>query len=209
MAKISLIGLMKRLLTEKMTFRGLMSSMDKYKTLHDKLNGTDSGSAENRKKKASGVRVKSLGVASVGDDEAWNFSYKSANSTTGVRWNGMIRFFKNKGDDNKSVDDIECHANCTCPDFRYVWAKANSDAGAGVTGRDPEYRDIKKTGWNDNNGTHGHRIMNPNNVPGLCKHLIALASYLKTKIDPSNKDMFQEIQRIGRISPSFRVDYND
>jgi len=43
----------------------------------------------------------------------------------------------------------------------------------------------------------------------LCKHLIALASYLKTKIDPNNKDMFQEIQRIGRISPSFQVDYND
>lgn len=39
-------------------------------------------------------------------------------------------------------------------------------------------------GGNDNNDTRGKGVRNPQNTPGLCKHLIALAKFLNTKTSP-------------------------
>lgn len=129
-----------------------------------------------RKMRARHVKPKSLGVRSMDSNEAWTFSYKSEQdwNTTGNRWRGYVRFLKENVDQVDSAKDLKCMVDCTCPDYRYRWAYNNAKAGAGALGADA---------WNTNNG------MSPspaNNLgPGLCKHLLSLGEYLRTKIEPT------------------------
>lgn len=153
-----------------MSFNDLLSSMDDYVTASGKKTG-----GEERKGRSSQVRVRPLRVTSIDENEAWTFKYKTYPITSGETYDGLIRFFKPNVERNDNAADLQCHVNCTCPDYKYVWAKPNEDEDAGVTG----------TPYNDNNRTHGRRIMNPRNVAGLCKHLVALSEYLRTKIKPS------------------------
>jgi hypothetical protein len=60
------------------------------------------------------VRAKSLLVTTIDEKEAWTFSYKSFPSTTGKRWNGNIRFFKENVSNADAADDLECQVDCNC-----------------------------------------------------------------------------------------------
>jgi hypothetical protein len=145
---------LKDLLLEKMTFNQLMSVSDK-----------------NRISRSKSMNVKSLRIVSSKDGESWTFSYKSNPSTTGQRHQGYIKFLKGELKSGKSADDMECIVDCTCPDFKYRYAYNDAKKGASITGN---------KSWNKNNGQTPLPI---NRNVGLCKHLIALARYLNTKIN--------------------------
>lgn len=221
----------------EMTYDQLRNSTSKYRTRKDIRMGTKTGS-DGRERGAKDVKVRALRVLStIGRDnnehETSQFSYVSSSRN---KWQGYIRYIENsKGNavaPIKNNQDVE--VNCTCPDYKYVWAKANSDVDAGDTGQsivsgmsasgpvskiepkpmrqfnrytsrqkkpadasEPDEfgisvggstemdRRYKFQGGNTNNGTYGKRIRNPENTPGLCKHLIALARYVQRGIEKS------------------------
>jgi hypothetical protein len=154
--------LLKDLLLEKMTFNQLLAASDKVRIA-----------------KSKSMDVRALKIVAEKDGESWTFSYKSRPSTTGQRFQGYIRFLKGELKSGKSADDMNCIVDCTCPDYRYSFAYNNTKQGAGVTGNNS---------WNKNNGNAPQYDRNKN--VGLCKHLIALGKYLKTKLD--NKPTLKE-----------------
>jgi len=223
---------------KELSFNDLLRSMGRYRTARDKRLGTRTGS-ESRLRASKDVKSKSLKVIStVGKDgkerETSLFSYKSYHGNDDTRsrfnrprWQGYIKFLDgfNEGKDG----DIEI--NCNCPDYKYVWAKANKDHDAGVTSVDNKL-DVQAGfhgGGNENNDTYGKRIRNPDNVPGLCKHLIALSEYLNTAtspvapVDKNKKDIspvakmkpkkpiniFERMKQFALSNPQFDVPYED
>lgn len=257
----------------EMTYDELHQSMQDFRTRKDLRKGTVTG-ADSRERGAKSVNVRSLRVVSTvgrdgGEHETSLFSYKTRPSSDDPRsqhprWNGYIRFIEDsKGGavaPTKDKQDVE--VNCNCPDYRYVWAKANSDADAGVTGREGGMKqktqgtagkpvnifeaevapaqDVEadkrfKGGGNANNGTYGKRIRNPQNTPGLCKHLIALANYIEKGIksepvapaEPDKEEpdvvakpsklkktgkpvnIFETIKQFALDNPTFDVTYDD
>lgn len=159
---ISFTKVMKKILSERMSFRDLLAKSDPARVDRSKF-----------------VNARSLRVESMDGDEAWTFRYKSRgnHSTTGLPWHGYVRFFKDTATNKKSADELDCMVDCDCPDYKYRWAYNNAKANAGLVGR---------KSWNKNNG----RSPRPYNDlgEGMCKHLIALGDFLKTKIDPDSPE---------------------
>ena len=153
---ISFSNIMRQVLTERMSFRDL-------------LRGSEGG----RKDRSKYVNAKSLRVASTDEGESWMFSYKSqgTHSTTGNRWHGYVRFFKENVSTEENAEDLDCKVGCDCPDYRFRYAYNNHKADAGDlgnnNGRPPRPRSQGGV------GDYGN---------GICKHLIALGKYLKTQI---------------------------
>jgi hypothetical protein len=192
-------------LNERMSFNGLLSSMDKF------VNASGFKTGPDRKDRAKDVRVRPLRIKSENGNDVWTFSYKSNPSTTGQPWKGQIMFFKEDVAPEEGSADLDCKVNCTCPDYQYVWAKPNADAEAGETGLP----------YNNNNGGLP-RVMNKRHVPGLCKHLSALAEYLNTKIGitkPSAPistvkpkkpvNIFERMDEFVRNNPVFEIMVNE
>jgi len=184
---ISFLKILRRLLTERMSF-------------HDLIRGSESG----RKQRArTDVRVRPIRVTTINGNEAWTFSYKSYPSTTGIRWKGYINFFKKDVSSKDNAEDLDCMVDCQCPDYRYRWAYPNSGAGVGTTG--PE-------SWNKNNGqpprprSQGGLGVYP---PGACKHLIALGKYLETQISSNAPDPENEVPPSGPQTVDAPYPYND
>ena len=158
--------ILKTLLTERMSFKSLLA-----------------GSEEGRKERGKhDVKVKPMKVVTIDGNEAWTFKYKSSPSTTGNRWDGYIQFFKDDVSHKDNAEDLDCMVDCTCPDFRFRYAYNDAQAGVSRIGKHPDW----KYG-NDNNGQKW-KPRSQGGVGdfgvGLCKHLCALADYLKTKIEP-------------------------
>jgi len=131
----------------EMTYDELHQSMSDFRTRKDLRMGTKTGS-DSRDQGAQNVNVRSLRVVStLGKDgnehETSMFSYKSRSSDpqdprkAKQRWQGYIRFIQEDKDSAvaKTHDHSDVEVNCTCPDYKYVWAKANSDVDAGDTGK--------------------------------------------------------------------------
>lgn len=162
---ISLSKILYNLLTEKLTFNQLIKYSD-----------------PKRKEKSKRMRTRSLPMKSSATDEFWNFTYKSDPShiTTGKGYQGRITFGKNLAD--KSAIDLPCSVDCGCPDYKFKWAYANND------------KDSSPMGSNSLNKCNGStpNMTNPYLTPGLCKHLLSLQTYLKTKLEESVKPTLQE-----------------
>lgn len=142
-----------------------------------------------RKKRAMKMRTSSLPMRADATNEYWNFSYKSdkshitprpPNNPQGISHKGRITFRKNNA--NKSSDELPCKVDCTCEDYRYKYAFANHDKEAGTMGGNS---------LNKCNGKYPN-ITNPHLRPGLCKHLLSLRNYLKTKLQESDKPTLAE-----------------
>ena len=164
---------MRRVLTERMSFRQLLSV-------------SDAKPDNSRFDRAKHVRAKNLRVMTMDENEAWTFSYKSQghHSTTGQRHRGYVRFFKENVSINDSAEDLDCMVDCSCPDYRYRWAYNNAKADAGTTGANS---------LNKNNGQPPRpRDAHPPGVgdlgEGLCKHLIALGRFLETSTKAPEPD---------------------
>lgn len=163
---ILLSNIAKRVLNEILTYTQLMNF-----------------SEPERKKRSTKMRTKSLPIRADSNNEFWNFSYKSdmshitprINNPNGIGHKGRITFKKNAGD--KSAIDIPCSVDCTCEDYRYKYAYANNDKEAGSMGA------------NSLNKCNGQfpKITNPYLRPGLCKHLLSLREYLRTKLEESQQ----------------------
>ena len=165
-----LIGreLAEKVIVENMTYKQLMSYTD-----------------DGRKDRASTVNTRSIPVSVENDNEAWNFRYKSSDSTTGRPFQGQIQFLKDVT--NKDAQTIPVKVDCGCPDFRYRFAYNNSQMNASEIGPDSLNKCINKKP--DKAYDYG---------VGLCKHLIALQQYLKTKVTQSKKsNLFESLNDIS------------
>ena len=155
--KLSFYKLLKKVLTERMSFKQLLD-----------------GSEEGRKERGRhDVKVKPMRVTTIDGNEAWTFKYKSSPSTTGQRWHGYISFFKDNIPEDSSAEDLDCKVSCDCPDYTYRYAYNNAKADAGDLGRN----NGQKWKLRSQGGVGDYGL-------GCCKHLCALADYLKTKIEP-------------------------
>ena len=163
---ISFYNILKRVLTERVTFASIYSR-------------SESGRKERGRQD---VNVKPMRVMTLDQNEAWAFSYKSSPSTTGHRWHGYIQFFKENVKSETDASRLQCMVDCDCPDYRYRYAYNNAQAGAGRIGKHPEW-----PYGNDNNGQKW-KPRSQGGVGdygvGMCKHLCALGEFLKTKISP-------------------------
>lgn len=163
---LSLLSMLKEVLTERMSFAALYNSSE----------------AGRKSRGDSDVNVRPMRVATMDGNEAWTFRYKSDPSTTGHAWHGYIQFFKEDVSSKDNAADLDCMVDCDCPDYRYRYAYNNAHADVGRIGRSPDW-----PYGNQNNG----RKWRPRSQGGvgdygigLCKHLCALSEYLKTKIEP-------------------------
>lgn len=158
---ISFSKILKQVLNERMSFRDLLRHSDPA-----------------RIDRSRDVRTRSLDVRSMGGNEAWTFTYKSSPSTTGHRWHGYVRFLKEDVSNKDRADQLDCMVDCDCPDYRFRFAYNNAKADAGALGAGA---------WNQNNG-QPPRPRSQGGVGdygvGMCKHLISLAEFLKTNIEP-------------------------
>jgi len=175
------------MLLEKMSFRQLLSN-------------TDGG----RINRGSRMRVRSLAGSANEDEEQWNFGYKSDRDhiTTMKPHTGRISFEKDayiryKG--KRSMDDVVCKVDCSCPDYKYRWAYANAVQDAGEVGMDT---------LNQCNGRPPVK-MNPGKKPSLCKHLVALKDYLRTKLQESDGRLDERLSKIVKENPTFVVEYKE
>lgn len=185
---ILLKALLKDILSEVMSYRQLMSKTD-----------------GKRKDKGNRMRVRSLAGSASEDSEQWNFSYKSAldHITTMGPHEGRISFEKDaykKYRGKRSMDEVACRVDCSCPDYKYRWAYANNYNDAGDLGRDS---------LNQCNG-QAPGVMNRQLKPSLCKHLVALSRYLKTKLEESvHEDIDGKLSDIVKNNKQFEVEYED
>ena len=167
---ISFSNILKRILTERVTFQSMWNRSEKGR----------------KDRSRTDVNVKPMRVMTLDENEAWAFSYKSNPSTTGNRWHGYVQFLKKNVKETQNAAQLECMVDCDCPDYRYRYAYNNAHAGAGRIGKHPEW----KFG-NDNNGQKW-RPRSEGGVGdygvGMCKHLLALGEFLKTKLDSDAPD---------------------
>jgi hypothetical protein len=176
---ISLSTIVRQLITEKMTFKSLLSYVNNA-----------------RKAKGKKMSVSPLAGTASSDGENWNFSYKSfpEHITTGNRFKGRITFENTNIDKNKSAENIYCSVDCGCPDYKYRWAYANNNKDAGPMGNDS---------LNQCNG-ETPSITNPYLTPGLCKHLVSLHKYLQTKLEESQQPTIDaKLNEIVTNNPNF------
>jgi len=160
-------------------------------TYDDLLNASEKG----RRQRAADVRVRSIPVTTENGRESWNFRYKSDPSVTGIPHQGYIQFLKESAG-KKSAEDLECIVDCSCPDFRFRWAYANTQQDASIIGNKSLNKCINRAPTK----------MNPKQRPGLCKHLLALTNYLKTKIKRGSKqNIFESLNGLTKV-PNFNVE---
>ena len=169
---ISLGNIATRVLTEILSFKELMQF-----------------SEPERKRRALKMRTQSLPMKADATNEHWNFSYKSdvshitprpPTNPNGIPHKGRITFKKENS--GASSIDLPCQVDCTCEDYKYKYAFANKDKDAGALG---------VGSLNTCNGNYPNKT-NPHLRPGMCKHLLSLRNYLRTKLKESAKPTLAE-----------------
>lgn len=161
----------------------LLESINEKMSFRDLSNYTDT----DRKERATTVRIRPLKVTTLSGDEAWTFSYKSNPSTTGKRWRGYIKFFKPHVEQSDNAENLDCKVDCECPDFKYRWAYADKQKDASVVGNNSANKALNQP----------PRQTNPSQTPGLCKHLVGLGKYLKTKINKKkHSNLFESLDEL-------------
>jgi hypothetical protein len=113
------------------------------------------------------VRGPNLGIDSWNQGMRYRFNFKAYPSTEHRRHKGYIEF-KKPEDPDTPLEQCACVIDCDCKDFRYTWAWANTQRDASRIGDQSMNQCIDQA----------PRIKNPQAVPGLCKHLIALRNFL-------------------------------
>jgi len=192
--KFHYLDFFRDLLTEAMSWAELLKYTQTY------MKG---GGGAGRIQRAGNVHVRSNPVSMEEGKEAWNFNYKSNPSTTGKRWHGFVRFLKGEVENKDNAQELQCIVNCDCPDYKYVWAYPNKKKGAGFTGR--PYNDNNGRPWLTSSlprGGRADRRTNPHQIPGMCKHLIALAGYLETEIKRQDVPPTKPLVSKRTIQPS-------
>jgi hypothetical protein len=157
-----------------------------------------------RKEKAQHhVRTRSIPV-SVDDEghEQWNFRYRSDKETgdPGEPYQGRVTFLKGEVGKDDSAKDLQCEVDCECKDYMYRFAYNNAEKNAGQVGPETLSGVINRKP----KPAYDYGI-------GLCKHLTALAKYLRTKIStvqPRTSNLFEAVSDVAKQGP-FTVTYYD
>jgi len=180
---------------ETMTYNDLSALADKSPR------GAD---GKTRPERAPTVRVRSIPVSLEDGKESWNFRYSSNPSNTAVDakepLRGSIEFFKEIQDrDRENAADLPCKVDCNCRDFRYRWAYNDYAQNASKIGPDSLNKCINRS---------------PKPAydlgEGLCKHLIALERYLRTRIRATGKsNLFEAMNEVARSNRNFNIEYYD
>jgi len=161
-------------------------------TFNDLLKFADQGRID----RAAHVKTRSVPVTMEDGQESWNFRYKSNPSVTDEPFQGSITFAKEVGNDSNAAD-LPCKVDCSCPDFKYRFAYNDTAKNASQTGQDS---------LNKCNGARPQPAYDYGE--GLCKHLIALGSYLKTKITATRKsNLFEAMNDVAQTNRNFNVEY--
>jgi hypothetical protein len=114
------------------------------------------------------VKGPPLEINSYQDALYYAFNFKSDPSTTGLRHRGFVKFFKPRLGGQKPLQHIDCLVDCTCPDYKYMWAWANKQRGSSLVGVQSMNQCLNRA----------PRKTNPTSKPGLCKHILAARSYI-------------------------------
>jgi len=153
-----------------------------------------------RKERAANVTVRSLPVTVEKNGEQWNFRYKSSPQTTVTDqpFRGSISFIKGAVGQNNNAMKMKCKVDCECPDFKFRFAYNDAAKNASQIGPDSL-----------------NKALNRRPKPaydygeGLCKHLVALSRFLKTKIQATRKsNLFEALDDVANQGP-FDVTYYD
>lgn len=113
------------------------------------------------------VRGPALAIDSFKDGLRYRFNFKAFPSTEHKRHKGYIEF-KKPEDPDTPLEQVPCVVDCDCKDYMYRWAYSNMQRDAGKIGSDSINGCINQA----------PRVTNPGNIPGLCKHLLALRNFL-------------------------------
>ena len=178
--------------TETMTYEKLLSLTAKTpRSPEDDTNRID---------RSKTVNVRSIPVSVEEGLEQWNFRYKSSPQTTVTDepFEGHITFLKGKVGSNDNAIKLECKVDCGCRDYKYKFAHNNYSQGAGDIGGDSLNKCINRSPKSSTNIGEG-----------LCKHLVSLGKYLKTKISATKKsNLFEAVSDVAKQGP-FNITYND
>jgi hypothetical protein len=140
------------------------------------------------------VKGPPLEVDSYQDTVYYAFNFKADPSTTGLRHRGFVKFFKPRLGGQKPLQHIECLVDCTCPDYKFMWAWANKQRGSGRVGTQSMNQCLNRA----------PRKTNPTSKPGLCKHILAMRSYIYGLLSsfPSDRpdvgDKLDKLTRFGQ-----------
>jgi hypothetical protein len=172
----------------------LLESLNEIMTYNDLLKLADKG----RRARAKDVRTRSIPVTVEDGKESWNFRYKSNPSVTDKPFQGSIKFFKEINQTGmENASDLPCQVDCSCPDFMYRWAWNDAAKNASTIGLKSLNKCI------DRKPKPGYDF-----GEGICKHLIALERYLRTKIKSSSKkSLFEIMDEIVKNNPTFNIEY--
>ena len=111
---------------------------------------------------------------------------------------GSITFLKGEFEEGDDATKLECKVDCGCPDFMYRFAYNDTAKGASKVGPDSLSGCLNrrpKPAYDEG--------------VGLCKHLISLGRFLKTKIEATRKsNLFEAIDEVAKQGP-FNVIYYD
>lgn len=115
-------------------------------------------SEPNRIDRAKKVNTKPLRVVTQDDQEAWTFSYKSNPSTTGLRYQGYVKFLKEEVKIAKdNPENIDCVVDCQC-----------LTGDTGILMKDGTYTPIKDVKIGDEVYTHTGNVKRITNV--ICRY---------------------------------------
>jgi len=154
----------------------------------------------NRIDRSKTVNVRSIPVSVEMGLEQWNFRYKSTpqDTVTDEPFEGHITFLKGNVGRNDNAIKLECKVDCGCPDYMYKFAHNNYTKGAGDIGGDSLNKCVNRS------PKSSYDI-----GEGLCKHLVSLGRYLKTKIAATKKsNLFEAIGDVAKQGP-FNISYYD
>ena len=154
----------------------------------------------NRIDRSKTVNVRSIPVSVEKGLEQWNFRYKSTpqDTVTDKPFEGHITFLKGEVGRNDDAMKLECKVDCGCPDYMYKFAYNNYTKGAGDIG-----------GNSLNKCANRSPKASYDIGEGLCKHLVSLGRYLKTKIASTRKsNLFEAVGDVANQGP-FNITYYD
>lgn len=154
-----------------------------------------------RVKRSDTVRGPPLDIDSFSDAAYHHFNFKSYPSTTGLRWHGYVKFKQPPHmRKNMPLQHVPCEVDCSCPDFKYRFAWADKQRGAARIGPQSMNKCINRA----------PRHTNPANIPGLCKHILAVRNYIYgmlAKFPPGTPDTGEKLAQIVKWADKRWADF--
>ena len=136
------------------------------------------------------VRGPPLDLDAYRDAVYYIFNFKANPSTTGLRHRGYIKFLRPKNPKRTPLQKLDCIVDCTCPDYKFRWAWANKQRGAGRVGAGSLNQSLNRA----------PKITNPVGMPGLCKHILATREYIYGLLSSFPGDQPDTAEKLDKLT---------